>query len=392
MTNETIVSLDIGSQKIAGMVATVNDDILEIIGAEYIEYEEEIVQQGRVVDIENCTKYIKNVLSELEQQTNIGLPLVNISIGGGFLRGLSSSHKIAIETTRRRITELDIDNLLRSIKNVSNVPPGSHIFKILPQEYIIDDETKVKKNPKGMFGSSLGALVHICFVLDNPLENIFQCIKNAGSEVDQVYPHSWSAAEALLSDEEKKSGVIVIDFGKGTTDFLIYLDGNLYGTYSMRCGGEYIDKDLSRILNISAESSCEIKKQYGWCNYPVLIEQKSAELEKQVELRMVGTGAKIYVNADKISKIVYERTDDIIRKMVKKKIETDLKTKLHIGAGIVLTGGSSQLKGLVDYVSRIFAKPARIGAPKGILGLPASYQYPCFSAVVGTLLLRKKEM
>ncbi|MCM8824575.1 MAG: rod shape-determining protein [Candidatus Omnitrophica bacterium] len=213
-----------------------------------------------------------------------------------------------------------------------------------------------------------------------------------GSEVDQVYPHSWSAAEALLSEEEKKSGVIVIDFGKGTTDFLIYLDGNLYGTYSVIYGGEYIDKDLSLILNISAEASCEIKKQYGWCNYPVLVEKKSAELEKQVELRMVGTGAKIYVNADKISKIVYERTDDIIRNMVKKIIENDLKMKLHIGAGIVLTGGSSQLKGLVDYVSNIFSRPARIGSPKGILGLPASYQYPCFSAVVGTLLLRKKEM
>ncbi|MCM8764902.1 MAG: cell division protein FtsA [Candidatus Omnitrophica bacterium] len=392
MTNETIVSLDIGSQKIAGMVAAVSADTLEIIGAEYIEYEEEIVQQGRVIDIEGCTEYIKRVLSELEQQTKIGLPLVNISIGGGFLRGVSRSHKIALETTRRRITDLDIDNLLKSIKNESDAPPGSHIFKLLPQEYIIDDETKVKKNPKGMFGSSIGALVHICFVLDNPLENIFQCIKNAGSEVDQVYPHSWSAAEALLSDEEKKSGVIVIDFGKGTTDFLIYLDGNLYGTYSLRCGGEYIDMDLSRVLNISAEASCEIKKQYGWCNYPVLTEKKSVELEKQVELRLVGTGTKVYVSSERISKLVYERTDDIIRNMVKTKIEKDLKMKPHIGAGIVLTGGSSQLKGLVDYVSNIFAKPSRVGTPKGILGLPASYQYPCFSAVVGTLLLRKKEM
>ncbi|MCX7705035.1 MAG: cell division protein FtsA [bacterium] len=395
MNNETIVSLDIGTQKIAGMVAIVNDDMFEIIGAEHIEYEEEIVQKGRVIDIEGCTEYIKRVLSELEQQTNIGLPLVNISIGGGFVRGWTSFHKLDLESPKRRITELDIDNLLKNVKNESKVLPESHIFKLLAQEYVIDDETTVKKNPKGMFGSSLGALVHVCVVLDNPLENIFQCIKNAGSAVDCVYPHSWASAEVLLSEEEKQSGVVVIDFGKGTTDFLVYWDGNLYGTYSVRCGGEYIDRDLARIFNISMETASEIKKQYGWCNYPSLIAQKSPELAKRVELRLVGSGSKVNVGADKISKFVYERVEDIMKNWVKKIIEDEmkkLKKTPRIGAGIVLTGGAAQLKGLVECVSGIFEKPARIGIPKGINGLIPSYQYPCFSAVVGTLLLRKKEL
>lgn len=392
MTKETIVALDIGSQKIAGMVAIVENGTIEIIGSENIEYEEEIVQKGRVIDIDGCTEYIKRVLTELEQQTNIGLPLVNISIGGGFVKGWTASHSLSLESQRRRITELDIENLLKIVKNDSKVSPDSHILKILPQEYIIDNETNVKKNPKGMFGSSIGALVHVCVVMDNPLDNIVQCIRNAGSEVDQIYPHSWAAAEALISDEEKKSGVLLIDFGKGTTDFLIYLDGNLSGTYSIRCGGEYIDMDLSRILNVSMDVSCEIKKQYGWCDYLTLIEQKSPELSKQVELRQVGTGAKFYVSVEKISKIVYDRVDDIMRRLVKQVIEKDLKISPRIGAGIVLTGGASQLNGLVDCVTKIFGKPARIGNPKGILGLPSSYQYPCFSTVVGILLLRKKEM
>ncbi len=158
-----------------------------------------------------------------------------------------------------------------------------------------------------MFGSSLGALVHVCVVLDNPLENIFQCIKNAGSSVDCVYPHSWSSAEALISEEEKRSGVIVIDFGKGTTDFLVYSDGNLHGTYSVRCGSEYIDRDLANVLNISLETASEVKKQYGWCNYPALMANKSPELTKQVELKLVGTGSKIYIGSDRISKLVYDR-------------------------------------------------------------------------------------
>ncbi|MCM8758401.1 MAG: cell division protein FtsA [Candidatus Omnitrophica bacterium] len=390
--SEPIVSLDIGTHKIAGMVAVVNNGTIEIIGAEHIEYEEEIVQKGRVIDIEGCTEYIKRVLSELEQQTNMGLPLVNISIGGGFIRGWTAFHKLDLESPKRRITELDIDNLLKNVKNESKIQPESHILRLLAQEYIIDNETSVKKNPKGMFGSSLGALVHICVVLDNPLENIFQCIKNAGSTVDCVYPHSWASAEALVSDEEKRSGVVVIDFGKGTTDFLVYSDGNLYGTYSVRCGSEYIDMDLARIFNISMETASEIKKQYGWCNYPELLTQKPPEFMQQIELRLVGSGAKIYVGVDKISKFVYERVEDIMNNWVKHIIENDMKKMPRIGAGIVLTGGASQLKGLVECVSGIFNKPARIGIPKGVLGLAASYQYPCFSAVVGTLLLRKKEL
>ncbi len=394
MTDEIIVSLDIGTQKIAGMAAIVRDNVLEIIGSEHMEYEEEIVQKGRVVDIEGCTEYIKNILSELEQQTNVGLPLVNISVGGGFVKGWTASHRIDFETNKRRITELDIDNLLKNVRNQTEVPSDSHIFKLLPQEYIIDSQTSVKKNPTGMFGSSIGALVHVCIVKDNPLENIVQCIRNAGSEVDQVYPHSWVAAEALLSEEEKKSGVLVIDFGKGTIDFLIFLDGNLYGTYSIMCGGEYIDKDLCQILNISIESASEIKKQYGYCNYPILIERESPELTGQVELRLVGTGIKSYAGVDKISKIVYERVDDIMRKWVKDIIEKELKKQIRLGAGVVLTGGSAQLKGLVDCVTNIFGRNARVGVvkPKGVIGLAASYQYPCFSAVVGTLMLRKKEM
>ncbi len=131
------------------MVGIINNGGLEIIGAEHIEYEEEIVQKGRVIDIEGCTEYIKRVLSELEQQTNIGLPLVNISIGGGFVRGWTEFHKLDLEGPKRRITELDIDNLLRNVKNEIKVPPESHVFKLLAQEYVIDNETTVKKKPQG---------------------------------------------------------------------------------------------------------------------------------------------------------------------------------------------------------------------------------------------------
>ncbi len=391
MTKETIVSLDIGSSKIAGMVAVDNDGAIEIEAAEHIEYEEKVIERGRVVDIDGCTEYIRRVLSELEQQARRALPLVNISIGGGFVRGWAAFHTLNLETSRRKITEIDIENLFRNIRNESHIPPDAHILRLLPQEYIIDMETGVRKNPKGMFGSSIGALVHVCAVQDNPLKNIVECIKKTGSEVDRVYPHSWACAEALLSEEEKESGVLLIDIGKGTTDFLFYSDGNLCGTYSIMTGGEHIDSDLSRILEISMESASEIKKEHGWCNYEALISANSPELSRQVEVRTVGSGAKVFVTVEEISKVVYDRICDTFMR-VARKIEEDVNEPPRLGAGVVLTGGSSLLKGLTHCGEAVFNRSVRIASPKNILGLASSYQYPFFSAVVGTLLLRKKDM
>lgn len=391
MTKETIVSLDIGSYKIAGMVAVVDDNAIEIEAAEHIEYEDRIVEKGRVVDIDGCTEYIKSVLSELEQQAHKALPLVNISIGGGFVRGWTTFRTLNLETARRKITEIDVENLLRSIRNGSNLPVDSHILRLLPQEYIIDMKTEVRKNPKGMFGSSIGAIVHVCAVQDNPLKNIVECVRKTGSEVDRIYPHSWACAEALLSEEEKELGILLIDIGKGSTDFVCYSEGNLLGTYSIMIGSEYIDSGISKILKISMETASEIKKEYGWCNYETLVSNNSSELSREVEVKTVGSGATAFVTVDKISRIVYDRICYILEK-VASKIEEDFYEEPRLGAGIVLTGGSSLLKGLTTCCETVFKRPVRIASPKNILGLASSYQYPFFSAVVGTLLLRKKDM
>ena len=391
MGKETIVSLDIGSNKIVGMVAVVNNDSIDIEVAEHIEYEERVVEKGRVVDIYGCTEYIKRILTEIEQQARRALPLVNISIGGGFVRGWTTFHTLNLETTRRKITEVDIENLLKNIRNENNIPQDAYILHLLPQEYIIDEETRVRKNPEGMFGSSIGAVVHVCIVQENPLRNIVECVKKTGSRVDKVYPHSWACAEALLSEEEKESGVLLIDIGKGTTDFLFYDESNLCGTYSIMTGGEHIDSDISKILEVSMETANEIKKQYGWCNYDTLVSENSPELTHQVEVRAIGSGAKKFVTVDEISKIVYDRISDTLAR-VTKKIEEDVDVWPRLGAGIVLTGGSSLLKGIKSCAENFFGRPVRIASPRNVMGLTSSYQQPFFSSVVGTLSLRKKDM
>jgi len=399
MPKETIVSLDIGSNKIAGMVAVVNNNSLEIEAAEHIEYEEKVVEKGRVVDIDRCTECIKTVLTELEQQVQQALPFVNISIGGGFLRGWTVFNTLNLETTRRKITDVDIETLLKNIRNETDIPQTSHILDLCPQQYIIDGGTNVRKNPRGMFGSSITAIVHLCVVQDNPLKNIVECVRKAGSEIDKIYPHSWAAAEALLSEEEKEAGVLLIDMGKGTTDFLFYDGGNLYGTYSIMAGGEYVDFDIATLLGISLETAGEIKKAYGWCNYEELVSEDAPEIAQQIELKAVGSGEKMLVSVGQISKIVYDRISDTFEK-ISQQIQNDVEKRYNIkgfprlGAGVVLTGGSSLLKGISICGEKVFGKRVRIAGPKNnnLVGIASSYQHPPFSTVVGILLLRAKDI
>lgn len=395
MKEELIVSLDPGSDKIAGMVATARDNSIKVIGAHRLEYEQEVVRRGRVVDLEGLTQYVLQILKELEQQTSKPLRLVNLCVGGGFVRGWLASKVMPLESKRRKITNSDLELLLRQIQNESKFSSDAKILHLLPQEYVVDGETRVKKSPEGMFGNSVESKVHICVVSNNPLQNFIQCVKNAESLVDRIYPHSWACAEHLLSEEEKKRGVLLIDFGKGTTDFLVYIDGNLVATYSIPVGGEFIDRDISQILGTPIQYAEELKKNYGWCNFDLLNQEKVDILQQRVKVYSISGKLQGEVQAGAISRIVYERIYEILTKVIRGQIERhlkDLKSPAYLGAGIVVTGGSSLLKGFVSAVERIFGRPTRIGIPKGLHGVPKNCQYPEYSAVIGVLFLRYKEL
>ncbi|MCL5408672.1 MAG: cell division protein FtsA [Candidatus Omnitrophica bacterium] len=388
MREEIVVALDLGSNKIFGIVGMGRENKVEVIGSHVVYPETEIIQNGKVIDLEGTTQYVSDIMRELETQTDKPLQFVNIGIGGGFIKGSLTSREATI--SNNQIEQEDIQNIIKAATGEISAEPDQKILNLFPQEYVIDKETNVKKNPEGMFGNSLEAKIHVLVALSNPLQNFIQCIKKSGSMVDKIFPHSWACAELLLSDEEKQLGSLLIDFGKGTTNFLLYVSGNLVGTYSLVLGGGLIDSDISQILNTTPAIAEELKKNYGWCNFDILKEEKSDALEKQVEIPYSSGRLKNEVSIGKISEIVYDRVDDIFS-VIKALLEKEHKFSTRKIGSVIITGGSSLLKGLIKMNEQIFVKPVRLGISKKITGLPKQHQTPAFSSGIGTLLLSLKE-
>jgi cell division protein FtsA len=388
MREDIAVALDLGSNKIFGIVGIKKENMVEVIGSHVVYPEYEVIQNGKVIDLEGVSQYVSVVMEELETQTGKPLQFVNIGIGGGFVSGKLERKEVSVENNQ--IEQSDIDNIIKSLRNEIAIRPEQKILSLVSQEYIIDKETYVKKNPEGMFGSNLEAQIHVIVAASNPLQNFIQCIKNSGSTVDKIFPHSWACAELLLSDEEKQLGCLLIDFGKGTINFLLYISGILIGTYSLTLGGSLIDSDLSQILNTSISIAEEIKRNYGWCNFYNLKEEKSEELEKMVEVPSSSGRLKKEVSIGKISEIVYDRVNDIFS-VIKTVIEKENQIFTKMVGNIVITGGSSLLKGLIKMTEQTFSKPVRLGISKKIVGLSKEHQTPEFSSGIGTLLLSLKE-
>jgi cell division protein FtsA len=392
MNSEIITALDIGTSKIFGISGIIRDNGIEVIGAEIQNLPEDVVKKGRIADIEVASNYIFEILKSLKEKVGEKIDWVNIGIGGGHLRGTLHTKNMKIEPPGREIGDIDINYLKREIKSAVAAANGTgkKVLYIVPQEYKIDDLNMVKKEPVGMHGNTLEMKVHVITVDTNPLQDIKNCVKEAGAEIENVYPHSWADAEATLSEEEKKVGCLLIDIGKGTTDITLFSEGTVIMTDSIKIGGGNVDMDLSKGLHTPVAFAEEIKKKHGWCNYPDLADERDRRLTETVDIFNLSGKLSGKVSIEKISKIVYERMREIFEDFVKHRIEKP--ALLHtIGAGVVISGGGAKLKGITNLAEDIFEMPVRTATPKNLFNLDESFLQPEFASGIGLLILASKQ-
>ncbi|MCM8820401.1 MAG: cell division protein FtsA [Candidatus Omnitrophica bacterium] len=393
--NENIVTaLDIGTSKIFGISALVKNTGIEIIGTDIQNLPEDVIKKGRVVDIEETTNTIFSVLKNLQAKIGENIDWVTISIGGGHLKGENYTKSISIEPSGREINENDIQILRREIKNTLTAEkgPDKKILYTVSRQYKVDNLNITKKEPIGMHGNALEISVHIVTVDTNPLQDIKNCIKNAGAQTEWVYPHSWAAAEAVVTEEEKKVGCLLLDIGKGTTDICFFTDGVIAATDSIKIGGGLIDSDISRLLHTPLTYAEEIKKTYGYACYPSLLkEDKNNILSQQVEI--LNTSGKLSKNATvgQISSIVYDRLNELFSTYIKPIIMHTGEASIA-GANIVITGGSAKIKDITILSEEIFGLPSRIGIPKNLPGLEIIYHQPEFSTGIGLVMLASQQI
>lgn len=393
MNENIITALDIGTSKIFGISALAKDTGIEVIATDIQNTGEDIIIKGRIADLEETTNIIYSVLKNLEIKTGESIEWVNIGIGGGHLKGENFTRSIPIEPAGREINENDIQFLKREIHSAVAAEKGidKKILYTVSQYYKIDNINITKKEPVGMHGNLLEMSVHSITVDANPLKDIYTCVKNAGAQIENVYPHSWASAEAVLTEEEKKVGCLLIDIGKGTTDICFFTDGIVIVTLSIKIGGWNIDNDISKLLNTPLNYAEELKKRYGYASYPLLIKE-DADISLSQTVEVISTSGKPARNATvgEISNIVYERLNELFAGYIKPAIMSTGEASI-VGANAVITGGAAKTKDITRLSEEILGLPTRIGTPKNLLDIDPAFHQPEFSTGLGLVILASKQ-
>jgi len=378
--NKIAVGLDIGTTKIVAMIGRKNEyDKIEVVG---IGKAKSLgVKRGVVSNITQTIQSIQQAVDEAESVSGVKIEEVVVGIAGQHIRSLHHSDYITRNNADEVIDEADIENLVNQVHKLVMLP-GEEIIHVLPQEFKVDSQADIKE-PIGMYGGRLEANFHVVVGQVSSIRNIGRCVKSAGLDLSDITLEPLASAAAVLSVEEKEAGVALIDIGGGTTDLAIFKDGIIRHTAVIPFGGNVITDDIKEGCSIIEKQAELLKIKFGsaWPG-----ENKETEIVSIPGLR--GREPK-EITLKNLSKIIHARVQEIIEHVyleVKNYGHETAKGKLI--AGIVLTGGGSQLKHLRQLVEYITGMDARIGFPNEHLAGDSedALSSPSYATAVGLLM------
>ena len=374
------VGLDIGTTKIVAMIGRQNDyGKLEILGMG--KAKSLGVHRGVVTNITQTIESIKQALQEAENSSGLAIQSVVVGIAGQHIRSLQHSDYIIRQNADDVIEDKDIDNLVQNVHNLVMMP-GEEIIHVLPQEYKIDGQSEIR-HPKGMHGNRLEANFHIVVGQISSIKNIGRCVKSSNLTVSAITLEPLASAEAVLSQEEKEAGVVLVDIGGGTTDLAIFKDGIIRHTAVIPFGGNVITEDIKEGCSIIEKQAELLKIKFGsaWPG-----ENKENEIVSIPGLR--GREPK-EISLKNLSRIIHARVVEIIEQVYLeiKNYGYDENRKKLI-AGIVLTGGGAQLKHIKQLTEFVTGMDTRIGFPNEHLASESDDEYssPAYATAVGLVL------
>ncbi|MCS6902877.1 MAG: cell division protein FtsA [Candidatus Bipolaricaulota bacterium] len=369
---EIVVGLDIGTTKVVALVCNVEDGNIEIIGMG--KAPSRGLEKGVVVDIGETTASIKRAIEEAENMADVKIEHVFAGIAGRHINSINNSGTVSISRDSRIIALEDVQRVIDNAQAVQ-ISPDSQLIHVIPRQYIVDGQEGIT-DPVGMTGTRLEVDVHIVTGSITAVHNIIRCVNNVGIEVDQIVLQPLASSYAVLNEAEKELGVALMDIGGGTTDIAIFRDGDIWFSKILPIAGEHITNDIAVGLKVSYEEADRIKIQEG---LPRLTDE-SAE-EERIEITTLAEEKKL-ISKRKLAKIIEPRLEELFD-LAMGEIE-DVGYRDLIPAGIVLTGGTSLLKGLPEFVSERYDIAVRRGRnPTGIHGLRDIVESPIYSTVIG---------
>jgi len=377
MDKGMLVGLDIGTSKVTAIVGEVNDDgELEIIGIG--SHPSRGLKKGVVVNIESTVQSIQRCVEEAELMAGCQIHSVYAGIAGSHIRSMNSHGIVAIKD--REVSPTDVERVIDAARAVA-IPADQRVLHVMPQEFIIDQQEGIRE-PIGMSGVRLEAKVHLVTGAVSAAQNIIKCVRRCGLEVDDIILEQLASSYSVLTEDEKELGICLVDIGGGTTDVAVFTEGAIKHTAVIPIAGDQVTNDIAVAMRTPTQYAEEIKIKYA-CALRQL-----ANPDDTIEVPSVGDREPRRLSRQTLAEVVeprYEELISLVHAELRRSGFEDL-----VAAGVVLTGGSSKMEGVVDLAEEIFHMPVRLGMPQFVTGLVDVVRNPIHATGVGLLLFGHK--
>jgi len=372
-----VVGLDIGTSKVLAIVGEVTaTGEVEVIGVGH--HPSRGMKKGVVVNIESTVQSIQRAIEEAELMAGCQIKSVYAGIAGSHIRSINSHGTVAIKD--KEVGTNDVDRVIESARALA-IPADQKVLHVLPQEFIIDGQEGIRE-PIGMSGVRLEAKVHIVTGAVSAAQNIVKCVRRCGLEVDDIILEQLASSLSVLTEDEKELGVCMVDIGGGTTDISVFTEGAIRHTSVIPIAGDQVTNDIAVALRTPTANAEEIKKKYG-CALTQL-----ATSDESIEVPSVGDRPPRKLARQTLAEVIEPRIEELYGLVLAELRRSGFEDV--IGSGIVLTGGSAKMEGMIDLAEEVFHMPVRLGIPQGVGGLSGVVHNPIYATGVGLVLFGAK--
>ncbi len=369
-----IMGLDLGTTKVTAVIAEVDPDGLTSISGVGTKKCEGI-RKGVIVDIDKTVRAIEGAVTEAEIMAGYSVGSAFVGISGDHVKGMNSTGVVAVSKPDKEITDDDVDRVVAASRGVV-VPNDRRILHVIPQEFVVDDQRGIS-HPVGMSGIRLEVQTLIITGSATCAQNVIKSVRRAGIDVDELVLQSLATGYSLVSNEESNLGVAVVDIGGGTTDIGIFKDGALHHMAMLGLGGHNITNDLAVGLRTPLAQAEILKIRDGCAKSAGISDDETVEVPGVHGRKARGLSKKV------LTQIMESRIDELLYLVRKQLVKSDYYEVL--GAGVILTGGTALVAGILDASEEVISMPTRLGLPEGVGGLRDYVDDPRMATAVGLI-------